>query len=508
LATKVDDPKYQENRLAELNTLSVRIQTREQELSKTVPIVDRVAKLSESTPGDLRKVLPDDAVFIDYISYVRHEIDRNKPGQQGEKWTSCFAAFVISKQAIEWVDLGPSYKIKKAVATWREAITTPPHYIVAADIPSTVRDLVWQPLKGFLPKNVKTVYISPDAELTGLPWVAIPSDDNKVLLNDYQLAVVSHGPFLLDQLWPPTKKTEPNKPIHGFLAVGNVAYDEVIDQVGRNPQQSNGIFALSPGLAKWHKLPGSQREIEKVIALASQRGNTALMTIQAKEASVARILHELPKTRSTLLSTHGAFAEASFRSQLQVDPKYFERDGSGRHRISVGANNPSVLSALVFAGANLSELPGRGFLTAESVLDTDLSALELAFLSACETGLGDVAGGEGVFGLQRSFHLAGCRDVIASQWRVGDEATAALVVEFYRNLWNPEKPLPPIEALRQAQLTMMKVDPKDFFAMTNRAPGKGDVKDLSIPVAGKPMPGNKINPPAFWAAFTLSGLGK
>jgi CHAT domain-containing protein len=64
------------------------------------------------------------------------------------------------------------------------------------------------------------------------------------------------------------------------------------------------------------------------------------------------------------------------------------------------------------------------------------------------------AGGEGSFGLQRAFHLAGTRDVIASLWKVPDRPTAALMALFYRNLW--EKEMPPIEALRQAQLEIYR----------------------------------------------------
>ncbi len=75
-------------------------------------------------------------------------------------------------------------------------------------------------------------------------------------------------------------------------------------------------------------------------------------------------------------------------------------------------------------------------------------------LSACETGLGTVAGGEGVFGLQRAFHLAGAQTVVASLWSVNLEATGLLMAEFYKNLWGNK--LPKLEALRQAQLTMIK----------------------------------------------------
>ena len=129
------------------------------------------------------------------------------------------------------------------------------------------------------------------------------------------------------------------------------------------------------------------------------------------------------------------------------------------------------MSGLVMAGANRTETPGRGLVTGEALVDRDLSGLELAVLSACETGLGDVAGGEGVFGLQRAFHLAGCKNVVASLWKVPDAATAALMGEFYRALWDDK--LPPLLALQKAQLAVYRADPRQFqeLARAGHRPG-------------------------------------
>ena len=110
---------------------------------------------------------------------------------------------------------------------------------------------------------------------------------------------------------------------------------------------------------------------------------------------------------------------------------------------AAAGRNPLLLSGLVCAGANLpleldaSGLPAAsdGILTAEEVASIDLRATDLV-VSACETGLGEVGGGEGVFGLQRAFHLAGVRTTVASIWKVDDDATRTLMVEFYRNLWH------------------------------------------------------------------------
>ena len=116
-----------------------------------------------------------------------------------------------------------------------------------------------------------------------------------------------------------------------------------------------------------------------------------------------------------------------------------------------------MLSGLALAGANRNPESSTdvlqlddGILTALEVAELDLGGTELVVLSACETGLGRAAGGEGLLGLQRAFQVAGARTVVASLWKVDDEATQQLMSEFYSNLW--QKHLSPLEALRQAQL--------------------------------------------------------
>jgi CHAT domain-containing protein len=173
-------------------------------------------------------------------------------------------------------------------------------------------------------------------------------------------------------------------------------------------------------------------------------------------------------------------------------------------RVGAGALSPMVMTGLVFAGANNPKTPGRGIVTGEALVDLDLSGLELAVLSACETGLGDMAGGEGTFGLQRAFHLAGTRDVVASLWKVPDRPTAALMALFYRNLW--DKDLPPVEALRQAQLEVYR-HPEKIAELAAGFRGKFVEVPGTEETPVKPGADGKAHP-RLWAAFTLSGPGR
>lgn len=158
--------------------------------------------------------------------------------------------------------------------------------------------------------------------------------------------------------------------------------------------------------------------------------------------------------------------------------------------------NPALLSGLAFAGANRPPESGKddGILTALEVSALDLSRVDTVVLSACETGLGEVAGGEGLLGLQRAFQVAGAKTVVASLWKVDDQATQLLMKEFYTNLW--ERKLGKLESLRQAQVKLLR----EGVTWKDPATSRG----LSIQEGQPPLEGRRL-PPFYWAAFVLSG---
>ena len=163
---------------------------------------------------------------------------------------------------------------------------------------------------------------------------------------------------------------------------------------------------------------------------------------------------------------------------------------------SLSGYHPGLLSGLALAGANRPTEEDDGILTAEEISSLDLGGCELAVLSACETGLGRTAGGEGLLGLQRAFQSAGAKTVVASLWSVPDEATRLLMVRFYENLW--QRKLGKVEALREAQLWMLHHG-HEQPAVQRKMAARG-LERLAAP--GQQ---SKTMPPYFWAAFVLSG---
>jgi tetratricopeptide (TPR) repeat protein len=483
--------------------LAERKEALEKELARRLPGFARELGLAHGSPGDLLARLPEGAAFVDLVRYVRIEEDPARPGVAGETRTPCYAGFVLCRgRPARRVELGEAAPVDAALAAWRKALAGPGRTpaggagSLAAGPAHDLRRLAWEPLAGRLPPGTRVVWLAPDGALTGLPWVALPGRGGRgVLLEEVALAVVPHGHLLLKGLGSPPGGGEGL-----LLAVGGVDYDCRPPAGGRAAAEAPRAAARSPGRLHWPALPGTAREVRRVLGLAGKR---PALVRRGAEASAARLLEDLPKARWAHLATHGFFADASFRSALRLSEKDYEKSRRGE-KVGIAARSPLVLSGLVLAGANgrgQEGPPDGGILTAEAIAGLDLDGLELAVLSACDTGLGEVAGGEGVFGLQRAFHLAGCKDVVASLWQVDDEATAALMGLFYHKLWREK--LPPVEALRQAQLTLYRHPERIPQLARARGP---DFDRVASRLAGAPSGARA--PARLWAGFVLSGAGR
>ena len=490
---------------------------------------------ADVTPADLAAALPAGTAVVDVHAYEHRTPapDRVEGRPPYERRLTAF----LHRPGVEpvRVDLGAETELAALVDLWRawpeaDPTRTPPERLAelrreAGAAGEQLRGRVWEPLEPHL-GEATTVLVSPDGPLCRLPLAALPGRaPGTYLIEEVAIAAIP-VPRLL-----PLMLSERAGALNGgtLLAVGGVDYDAAggpadpaaprlageADEAPGEPVASRSV----PRGAFGRFLPLVGTGPESAAAAQSARAiGFAADTLSGAAATEAEVRRLAPTANVLHLATHGYFAPPTLRSllaprELGADPA----TGLTLRERDVTGYAPGLLSGLAFAGANRATPPtpaGRpadatadGLLTAEEVGSLDLSDCRLAVLSACETGLGETAGGEGLLGLQRSFQAAGAATVVASQWQVPDGPTAALMEKFYAGLWGDQKPT--LAALREAQLWILNnpdaagVAPADRLARGIRYDG-GPVDDGPANPDPAARPPERSAPRA-WAAWSLSG---
>jgi CHAT domain-containing protein len=228
-------------------------------------------------------------------------------------------------------------------------------------------------------------------------------------------------------------------PGHGLLAVGGVDF-------GRPDQDGDGNGPLAG--ARFHQLPATSLEASAVAELwasaAGQQPEDAPVLLIGPHATEGAVKRLLPGRRSVHLATHGFF----LGDPASGVPGARSISGLSERR---PASEPVLtLSGLALAGANHRAADGEedGILTAEEIVAMDLSGVQWAVLSACDTGVGTVQSGEGVLGLRRAFEVSGVASLVMSLWDVDDRATRHWMEDLYRSRFRDG--LSTVESLRNA----------------------------------------------------------
>lgn len=332
-------------------------------------------------------------------------------------------------------------------------------------------DLFWKPLAAALAGRSR-VYLAPDGVYNQLPLGLLPTPAGKLLMQQVDLRLLSSTKDLLRPAAPPAAEqavlvgdpqfsltaeqqraalgrlqTPGEKPSPALLA--SLAHDQGPAR-SRDLQARGGCQPPPPQGGVLCPLPGTGAEVQSVASLLEQQHWQVAVYrgAQALEEAVKAVHHP----RLLHLATHGFFL-----SDQQVKQK-----GSGLgFQAPSGWEDPMLRSGLLFAGADRAyrhdpAVPGLddGVLTASEASTLDLQGTELVALSACETGLGQVEAGEGVFGLRRALQIAGAQSVLMTLWSVPDRETQELMTRFYRHwLAGTEKH----RALEQAQMEEREV---------------------------------------------------
>ncbi len=456
----------------------------EAELARDIPEIELERNLQAADHRAVASALPEDVVLVEFVRYDVFDFKAVARRVNYVQWIPPrkwrlprYLAFVLhagKPEQVSLIDLGDAEQIDRLIVDFRASITggvqdrsgrdldsvrlEPPREFHTQD--ADLRRAVFDKLVPAL-GVCKRLLLAPDGDLARLPFEVLPTDDGRHLIDEYQISYVASGRDVLRF----------SRAASHTSAEPLVIADPDFDLAGSEQPAPTSIDASDTRCSRdldcdlrFRRLPATRAEGERIAAMLNVRplmGRDAVES-RLKTCRSPAIIH---------LATHGFFLtnqKYDPNTELrELEASAWSEEGDIRRLSGIRLENPLMRSGLVFAGANTwlkgEEAPAAaedGLLTAEDVTGMDLLGTELVVLSACETGLGEVRVGEGVFGLRRAFVLAGAKTLVMSLWKVPDEQTQELMVDFYRRLLAGEGRA---EALRNAQLAMKVKYPDPLY---------------------------------------------
>jgi CHAT domain-containing protein len=392
---------------AQREPLRQRRQQLEAQLYRLLPSL-KIDPVSNAQVAAALKAVAPQGLLLEFQRY--RPLGKGPKGQGGWGSPRYVALLLRPDGTVGSIPLGAAEPIDAAIAEAVAASADPNRQQVAPDRLEAVSQLLLKPLQPEL-AGVRDLFVSPDGELNRLPFAALPMAAAKgpTLGESVQLRLLTTGRELV-------RLQQPAKTGNASTMIMNPDFGPPDPSV-KNP---------------WQPLESTAREARELAPLLKPHA-----VISGRQATTAVVL-QLNSPRILHIATHGFFlADEPDKGQGKQGFEALQRSG------------------LVFAGAN-QRTPNPaddGYLTAAEATAINLDGTELVTLSACETALGGVQSGEGVYGLQRALAVAGARSTLLSLWKVEDGRTATFLARYYEKLRAGQGRA---EALRKTQIEYRK----------------------------------------------------
>jgi CHAT domain-containing protein len=436
-----------------LDDLNARKKDLESELSRLSNAYALEKKKSKADARQVASTLPSGSALIEFAQLKTADFKKGKDAWLPDRYL-VFIIHADPNSRVRLVDLGETEKIDQAIQQFKKAVTnmTDLGGRETAVQGAALYNMVFAPLKKEL-GDVRTLFIAPDGNLNLIPFEVLNTPDGRYLIDDYTFNYLSSG---RDLLGVSSRKSTTGK----ALLLGDPDFDLGTKQKTSElrklklklpiEKQPNQRSVDCRGL-NFTPLDGTRDEVKAIGKILGNQRTRSYLGSQALEEILSRtdspsILH---------LATHGFFLNNVDFNAVMGRPGIMPEDAP-----DLKVENPLLRSGLALAGANQAfKVSSQGYydglLTAEKILGLKLRNTNLVVLSACETGLGEVKNGEGVYGLRRAFSQAGAKGIVMSMWSVPDEETKELMVNFYKNIAAGK--IPPSQALRQAALKQKQI---------------------------------------------------
>ena len=444
-----EEPQAQQARMRELET---KIHRLEGAINRQIPRkIDSFFSFEQMTTQSIEQGLEKGEVLVDFLRYPFFELTAEGPVEKEDR----YIAFVLRKQeTIRMVFLGPAQSIDQKIHQYRSSIMMSPSSTGRFSdqniyLQSHGRQLfqsLFQPvfqkcLSDSPPEGVHSWVLSPDSQLNLLPFESLILPNGRFLIEEHIVRYVTTSRELLFSDIPVQKRA-----LRKAFLFADPAFSVPSEELQKGLEENNPILrAFQENHVCFEPLHGTQTEIQQITK--SLKENQIPVSVFTGREATRNALFSIQSPFIIHIATHGFFLKKKASSQ----------EGPKNHGVDV--LSPSFRSGMVMSGINnliqgrtLPKIFQSPIITSYDIFGIDLFGTELATLSACETGVGEIENGEGVMGLRRAFLTAGAKTLIVSMWKVPDSSTHRLMRQFYRNLLVG---MPKSQSLRQAQLNLI-----------------------------------------------------
>jgi CHAT domain-containing protein len=378
----------------------------------------------------IRALIPADSALIEFVAY--RPIQKNTAVGAD----ALYVAYVIRNAGEPaMVPIGKAVEIDPLVSEFRNSLRD----IRRRDSQKLAKGIYAKlilPIRQAL-GDAKQLIVSPEGELNLMPFEALIDEKNKFLIEGHAISYVTSGRDLVRMQ---QKRESRSAPIIFADPDFGAVSDDRVASTGAAPSQRRRSVTVTRELSGTYFAPlrGTATEadaIRKLFREAALRTSRDASEAAIKSVNAPQILH---------IATHGFFLTDTGLSGAVGNP-----DRQPSH-----PSNALLRSGLALFGANARNGSAEdGLLTALEASSLNLWGTKLVVLSACDTGIGEVRAGEGVFGLRRAFALAGAESLVMSLWPVSDHVTRELMVAYYKNL---KEGTGRGESLRRAKLELLR----------------------------------------------------
>jgi CHAT domain-containing protein len=456
---------------ARLKPLEDKVDELESTLSARSP--DFSAQARPVTLPAVQSALPAGAALIEFAVYTPQDLRNEK-----NKLPPRYLAYLLAAQGRpKWVDLGEAAPIDRAIASWRQALRDPRRADVKR-LARVVDEKVMRPALALAQSDggaPRRLLIAPDGQLNLIPFAALVDRQGRYQVEHYSISYLMSGRDLL--------RSPVSRPGEQFaVVVADPDYDAIGDAVEARsqdiglPPASFGAWRIKiPGVAARNRdvgLPagppqsaGSNVSLAKIYfpplkgTAGEARALKAILpraTMFTRQKATESALKQLHSPGILHIATHGFFLRDQ-EIRLIGGRDLIVDTAQSVALSNRPIENPLLRSGLALAGANLrlghDDQGDDGVLTALEVAGLDLFGTKLVALSACDTGVGEVKNGEGVFGLRRALSLAGSETQVISLWPVSDLGARDFMIGYYKALQRGDGRG---DGLRHVQLEMLK----------------------------------------------------